>query len=82
MLEKGLNLFSAEYCQPCKMAKALLDKESISYNMIDIEEQLQLAQEHGVRSVPTFMVVKDGKISKTLVGSLNKTNLAELKANL
>ena len=59
-IQEGINIFSAEWCNPCKMVKATLDSKGITYNVLDVDEQSSLAASYNVRGLPTCIVIKDG----------------------
>ena len=49
-------LFATKTCPNCKMAKMLLDKAGIAYEVIDAEENVELTKEYGVKKAPTLIV--------------------------
>ena len=53
---EGLILFTTKTCPNCKMAKMLLQKANISYNLIDAEEDIELTRKFNVRKAPTLFV--------------------------
>lgn len=71
--------FTASWCQPCKMlAKTLEDVETqIPIEVIDIDENQELAMDYGIRGVPTLIML-DGDIEvKRVSGMLMKNQLSE-----
>jgi len=71
--------FTASWCQPCKMlAKTLEDVETqIPIEVIDIDENQQIAMDYGIRGVPTLVMI-DGDIEvKRVSGMLMKNQLTE-----
>ena len=42
---------------------------------VNVDENTDLAQEHGVNSIPTMLVYKNGSLSETLVGVKSKEEL-------
>jgi thioredoxin 1 len=73
--------FEASWCGPCKMLSKTLDKMDLSHLAIvriDIDEDGELAQEYGVRGVPTMVMVDaDNKEIKRLVGMHPEAKLTE-----
>jgi len=77
--------FEASWCQPCKMlTKTLNDMDADSIATIvkvDIDQRGDLAQEFGVRGVPTMVMVDgDNKEIKRLVGMHTEAKLKEFFA--
>lgn len=64
-------LFSnSKGCVPCKNLKSYL-KEShpnFTYKEVDVFEDMDLAMEYKVRSAPTMLLIKDGRVIDTVVG--------------
>ena len=63
---KQLLHFTASWCQPCKSMEPLIQKLvsenlSIDYSKIDVSDEFDPAVEYGVRGVPTFIALIDGK---------------------
>jgi thioredoxin len=59
--------FWADWCEPCKQLMPILEKLATEYQgafllaKVNADEQQMLAQQLGVRSLPTVMVIKDGQ---------------------
>jgi thioredoxin 1 len=68
-------LFSASWCQPCQTLKPVMEQVSktIPVTKIDVDTDAQTVSDYGVRSVPTVVLVKDGREVKRFTGvqSLN-----------
>ena len=71
--------FYADWCQPCKMlSKTLEDVETdVEFEDIDIDEQMDLAKQYGVRGVPTMVMLNDGVEVKRVSGYMTKEKLEE-----
>ncbi|MGA9342460.1 MAG: thioredoxin [Rhodanobacteraceae bacterium] len=73
--------FWAEWCGPCKSLGPLLEKIVEEHNgalklaKIDVDKNQELAGMFGVRSIPTVMLVKDGKIADGFAGALPEGEL-------
>ena len=69
--------FFASWCGPCRMVGPILDeiaeeREDIMVCMVDIDEQPELASRFRVMSVPTLMVMKEGRIVEQSIGAKPK----------
>ena len=62
--------FTATWCAPCKALKAVIDqiKTDIPIEVVDIDEQPDLATEFGIRSVPTLVMMEDNVATKRIIG--------------
>ena len=70
--------FWAPWCGPCLSLSPILEEiandlgDSVGVYKVNIDENTDLAQEHGVRSIPTILVYKNGALSDTLEGFKTK----------
>ena len=65
--------FWAPWCGPCRMLTPVIDevaaaRPDLKVGKVNIDEQPELAVQFGVQSIPTLIVVKDGKKTKESVG--------------
>lgn len=62
--------FSASWCQPCKALANILENDNwgLPITEIDIDKDMEKAIQYGVRSVPTLIMLEDGKEIKRKVG--------------
>jgi thioredoxin 1 len=70
---KQLLKFSASWCGPCKALSKVLenvDLKDIELVEIDIDENTDKAVEYGIRSVPTLVLMEDGKEVRRKTGLL------------
>lgn len=77
--------FYADWCGPCRMVSPLVDEiaeENPQYlvGKINVDEEPGLAAAFGVASIPTLVVIKEGKVVQKSAGARPKTQiLAMLK---
>lgn len=62
----------AKWCGPCKQMKPLAESSNKEIYYIDADENQELISNYNVRSIPTLIVLKDGKELKRSSGSLSK----------
>lgn len=75
--------FWATWCAPCRAIAPSLDELAAQYKgkvkiaKVDVDESNQVAQQYGIRSIPTLLMFKGGKVVEQLVGALPKAKLEE-----
>ena len=81
--------FWAEWCGPCKMIAPLLDEVADKYEekldvvKLNVDENPNVAQKFGIRSIPTLILFKDGAVQAQLMGAMPMRQLEEfLDTNL
>ena len=75
--------FWATWCGPCKMIAPIIEEiadecENIIVGKVNVDEQPELANLFGITSIPTLIVIKDGKIAGQTVGYQPKDEILEL----
>jgi thioredoxin 1 len=72
----------AEWCGPCKMIAPILDEIAKDYDgklkiaKVNVDENQQITQKYGIRSIPTLILFKDGNVQAQKVGAMSKSQLA------
>lgn len=75
--------FFAVWCGPCQMLSPTVDeigeeKDDIVVGKINVDDQPELANAFGVSSIPTLVVMKDGKEAARAVGFRSKEQVLAL----
>ncbi|MCL4181669.1 MAG: thioredoxin [Verrucomicrobia bacterium] len=77
--------FWAEWCGPCKMLGPILEELATDYDgrvkigKLNIDDSPSVANEYGIRAIPTMLIFKGGQVAEQVVGLRSKR---DLKANL
>jgi thioredoxin 1 len=81
--------FWAEWCGPCKMIAPLLEEvatahaDKLAVVKLNVDENPNIAQKFGIRSIPTLILFKDGEVQAQKMGAMPKSQLDEfLDTNL
>ena len=75
--------FWAEWCGPCKMIAPLLDdiagdyEDRLAIMKLNVDNNPNVAQKFGIRSIPTLMIFKDGAVQAQKLGAMSKSQLTE-----
>ena len=81
--------FWAVWCGPCKMIAPIVEELAGQYDgkvkigKLDVDNNPGVATKYGIRSIPTLLLFKDGKLVDQIVGAVPKGHIEEkLKAQL
>ena len=71
--------FTASWCEPCKSLAMNLEASGLdlSIEVVDIDTHSHIAQEYGIRSVPTLVMLDENIEIKRLIGSKTVNELQE-----
>ena len=75
--------FWASWCGPCRMIAPFVEeianeRSDIKVAKINIDEEPELAVKYQVMSIPTLLVIKDGKVVNQAVGAMPKDRILSL----
>ena len=75
--------FGAVWCGPCRMVAPIVEELAGEYAgrakiaKIDVDAAQKTAAEFGIRSIPTLLVFKDGKVADQIIGAVPKKQIVE-----
>ena len=75
--------FWAPWCAPCRMVAPIIEeiageRPDIKVGKINVDEQPELASKFGIMSIPTLVVMKNGKIVQQVSGARPKKAILEM----
>ena len=75
--------FWAPWCGPCRMLAPIVEeianeRSDVKVVKINVDENQDLAMEFGVMSIPTLVVIKEGKIVKQAIGARPKAQILSM----
>ena len=75
--------FWAAWCGPCKMIAPIVEELATEYDgkikigKLDVDDNQQTSIKFGVRSIPTILIFKDGKLKDTIIGAVPKSHIVQ-----
>ena len=75
--------FWATWCGPCKMIAPIVEeiaaeRDDIIVGKIDVDQEMELAMQFGITSIPTLVLMKNGEVAATMVGYRPKADILKL----
>jgi thioredoxin 1 len=75
--------FWAVWCGPCKIIAPIVEELASEYEgklkvgKLDVDENQQTSIKYGVRSIPTLLIFKDGKVKDQIIGAIPKAQIVQ-----
>ena len=75
--------FWATWCAPCRMIAPIIEDLATTYEgkakvgKLDVDWNQETAIKYGVRSIPTVLIIKNGKVVDTIIGAVQKNAFIE-----
>lgn len=79
--ENGLIDFYASWCNPCAIMEPIINniiEDGIEVVKVDIDENVDLAEYFQIKSIPTYVYIKEGKEKQRLVGEVSEAKLRSI----
>ena len=75
--------FWAPWCGPCRMVVPMVEqiaaeRPDIKVGKVNIDEEFELARAYGISSIPTLMVMKEGRVVRQSTGAMPKNQILDL----
>lgn len=73
--------FTADWCGPCKKVRPVVEQinqdSPVKFQLIDVDSEIDLVKAFEIKSVPTFILIKDGEVVNRTTGAKTKDELLE-----
>ena len=75
--------FWADWCAPCRAVGPVVEELAEEFagqaivGKVDVDDQVELAREYGIRSIPSLLFFHDGEVTDRVVGVASKRELSE-----
>ena len=75
--------FWAAWCGPCRMVSPIVEELVGEYDgrakvcKLDVDSAQKTAQEYGIRSIPTLLIFREGKVADQVIGAVPKSQITE-----
>lgn len=78
--------FWAPWCGPCKVLGPVIDRisekyegdETVTVEKVNVDDNMELAKQFEVRSIPTVVFLKDGEVVNKFVGTKTETEILKM----
>ncbi len=75
--------FYADWCGPCKMMAPVVEELAAEFSgkakvgKLNVDQNPEIAQQYGVMSIPTLLIIKDGQVFYKAIGVQSKQTVAD-----
>ena len=73
--------FTADWCGPCKKVRPVVEEINqdsiVKFQLVDVDSELELVRAFEIKSVPTFIIIKDGEVANRITGAKTRQELLD-----
>ena len=75
--------FWADWCGPCKMIAPIVEDlaeemgDKVKFAKVDVDSNPKVAMQFSIRSIPTLLIFKEGKVADQVIGAVPKQQITE-----
>jgi thioredoxin 1 len=75
--------FWATWCGPCKIIAPIVEelageyRDKVKIGKLDVDNNQETSIQFGVRSIPTLLIFKNGKIADSIIGAVPKAHIVQ-----
>ena len=73
--------FTADWCGPCKKVRPVVEQinqdSTVKFQLVDVDSELEMVRAFEIKSVPTFIIIKDGEVVNRVTGAKTKQELLD-----
>lgn len=73
--------FTADWCGPCKKVRPIVEQinqdSTVKFQLVDVDSEIDLVKAFEIKSVPTFILIKDGEVVNRMTGAKTRDQLLE-----
>ena len=84
MAEYKFLQFKAKWCSQCRKMQPIVDElkanfsDKMDFEVVDTEEDIELAQKYNIMSLPSFVILKGEEVIEKIVGPTSKSKLTDV----
>ncbi len=82
---KHVFYFTADWCNPCQRTKPIAEELKrdglINFQFVDADSEMEMVKQFEIKSIPTYILIEDGKEIKRMNGAKTRDQFLEFVAD-